>query len=226
MRDLQKLFNPALVGCAALNGFALGGETSASGPAAQASPTIPQDASVPRYRVFDFESASDQTIVVALDAGLWADVAAQEGPFVVEGFPLERDRTVDLELERFFIARPGARIVLGRRGEATGAPSPGRLAVFRTRAVSGPVLDVPLCGTGLEQWHDTSKLPLPAGRRGSGEAPALGMQQLEIAIETDYEFFALFGDVDAAATYVIELIAAVSHIYMRYVNTRVELTFL
>jgi len=48
---------------------------------------------------------------------------------------------------------------------------------------------------------------------------------LQLAVETDYEFFELFGDPNAAAAYVVQLYGAISDIYVRDVNTRVELTF-
>ncbi len=52
-----------------------------------------------------------------------------------------------------------------------------------------------------------------------------GLRQIEIAVETDHEFFQLFGDVDAAMAYVVTLYAQLSDIYIREVDTRVELSF-
>ena len=64
-------------------------------------------------------------------------------------------------------------------------------------------------------------------RRPAGEGAPLPevTQQVELAIETDYEFYQLFGDLDAAAAYVVELYAVVSDIFLRDVNTRMVLTF-
>lgn len=48
---------------------------------------------------------------------------------------------------------------------------------------------------------------------------------VEVAVETDYEYFALFGDADAAADYIVDLFGEISAIYLRDTNTRIELTF-
>ena len=106
------------------------------------------------------------------------------------------------------------------RYRISGHPTdPGRLSVFR--AVGPPTLppDVPPCGLEDEQ------LPLPT----AGSSPTLsqfpGLKHIEVAVETDHEFFQLFGDTDAATAYLVLLYAEVSDIYMRDVDTRLELTF-
>ena len=88
-------------------------------------------------------------------------------------------------------------------------------------AVSGALSpDVPFCG---------AVIPVP-GQRATPPAMSAGVlpeitQQIEIAIETDYELFQLFGDLDATGAYMVELWGAVSDIYLRDVNTYLALTF-
>jgi DNA-binding beta-propeller fold protein YncE len=48
---------------------------------------------------------------------------------------------------------------------------------------------------------------------------------VELAIDTDHEYFSLFGDAEAAAAYIVQLYGAVSDIYLRDVNARVEVVF-
>ncbi len=52
-----------------------------------------------------------------------------------------------------------------------------------------------------------------------------GLRQIELAVETDHEFFLLFPDEPAAAAYVVQLYGAVSAIFMNEINCRVDLTF-
>ncbi len=113
----------------------------------------------------------------------------------------------------------------------------GELAVYEVPA-SGPAgagsIGLPLtCGT------DTSRCEpqLAAARRlrpitpGLGARPMAdganikGLQQVQIAVETDYEFFSLYGNLQAAGAYVTQLYAQVSDIYIRDVNTRVDLAY-
>ncbi len=94
------------------------------------------------------------------------------------------------------------------------------MSVSRPVASGGLSPDVPFCG---------AVIPV-SGQRATPPASAAGVlpeitQQIEIAIETDYELFQLFGDLDATGAYMVELWGAVSDIYLRDVNTRVVLTF-
>lgn len=52
-----------------------------------------------------------------------------------------------------------------------------------------------------------------------------GHRILELAIETDYEYFSLFGDLNEAGTYVVQLYGAISALYLREVNASIKLTF-
>ncbi|MFM9995994.1 MAG: M12 family metallo-peptidase [Phycisphaerales bacterium] len=56
-------------------------------------------------------------------------------------------------------------------------------------------------------------------------APIKGLQQIEMAVETDFEFYSLYGNLQEAGAYVTQLYAQVSDIYIRDVNTRVDLVY-
>jgi len=109
----------------------------------------------------------------------------------------------------------------------------GRLFVAPSTAMGGSPLDVPLCGVedhggiGLgESQADLEELSLPALFPQKGVVtPIRGLRQIELAVETDHEFFRLFGDLDAASAYVVAVFAAVSEIYVRDVDARIDLTF-
>ncbi len=55
--------------------------------------------------------------------------------------------------------------------------------------------------------------------------PIHGLKQIEVAVETDYEYYLLFNDLNAAAAYVTQVYALISDIYVRDVNTWVDLTY-
>lgn len=57
------------------------------------------------------------------------------------------------------------------------------------------------------------------------DEPRRGLRQVELAVDTDLEFFGLFGDVNAANTYLVELYGAVSEVFMREINVRVDLVY-
>jgi DNA-binding beta-propeller fold protein YncE len=76
-----------------------------------------------------------------------------------------------------------------------------------------------LCGV-----EDPEEPAPPAG----GVAGAVGAPQtwsIDLAVDTDYEFYELYGDADAAAAYVTSLYGAITDIYLRDVNARFHLTF-
>ena len=96
---------------------------------------------------------------------------------------------------------------------------PGRLSVFR--AVSSPTLPpgVPLC-----ELHGQPS-PRPSAGGSPTVSPIPGLKHIEVAVETDHEFFQLFQDADAATAYLVQLYAEISDIFIRDVDTRLELTF-
>ncbi|MCC6659888.1 MAG: hypothetical protein IT437_03280 [Phycisphaerales bacterium] len=114
------------------------------------------------------------------------------------------------------------------------------LAVFQVRATPGGG-GVPIaCGVQppaelpadahrpsplLPEWRRPAMGGMPAGGPLDGPGPIKGLRQIQIAVETDFEFFSLYGDLNAAAAYVTQLYGAVSDIYIRDVNTRVEVSY-
>jgi DNA-binding beta-propeller fold protein YncE len=81
---------------------------------------------------------------------------------------------------------------------------------------------LPLCLSGATAPVDPPAPPaLPAG------APPTppGTVVIEVAVETDFEFFSLFGDLDAAGAYVVALYGAISDIYRRDFDAKVEISF-
>ena len=99
----------------------------------------------------------------------------------------------------------------------------GALTVFRGAQEPTPPPDVPPCSLLGEP-----ALPLapaaPASIRGGTITPP-PVKHIEIAVDSDHEFWQLFGDTDAASTYVVQLYAAISDIYLRDVDAWVELVF-
>ncbi len=80
--------------------------------------------------------------------------------------------------------------------------------------------NIPMCGL---QAADIPSPPraLPAQLDTLPPTPRV----LELAIETDYELFELFGDLKTEADYISLLYAAMSDIYLRDANISVELTY-
>ncbi|NNF43051.1 MAG: hypothetical protein HKN62_08370 [Phycisphaerales bacterium] len=105
-------------------------------------------------------------------------------------------------------------------GLVTLAAHPQEPSSFVWRAVSGggaaPAAVV--CGFDDATWTPP---PSPEGAGAGSVTP----QSVSLAIDSDFEFFDLFGDLDAAAAYVTTLYAAVSELYRRDLNAAVELSF-
>jgi DNA-binding beta-propeller fold protein YncE len=91
-----------------------------------------------------------------------------------------------------------------------------QLSIFRATSVRGP--DFSSC---------TVLHPSKNGGRKDHEdtQPRRGLRQIELAIETDAHFFQLFGDESATAAYIVIMYGAVSDIFMRDINTRVDITY-
>jgi WD40 repeat protein len=195
--------------------------------------------------------------------------AAEPGVVLIRGFPLAAGRTVDLELERFWVTNAGTRFDLGGTGQRADF-NPDSVILLRGRIAGEPRSHVYLAtaagmtngvielGAGLGAWGISSRSrsgsSLPEGEltvfaaAGAGgpspipfcltvgdPAPWLppvfdvemrrGLRQVELAVETDNAFFRLFGDATATNTYLVQLYGAVSDIYMREINVRVDLTY-
>jgi len=122
---------------------------------------------------------------------------------------------VDLGSRRFGIA---SRDEAGRRLPA------GSVAIFEPGTTAALPPPVPLCGVSPQAAPAGAATPTA----GATALPAAGVprtRHLELAVDTDHEFFELFGDLDSAATYLVALYAQVSDIYLRDVDTWIELVY-
>ncbi len=123
------------------------------------------------------------------------------------------------------LGRLGTRFVLGPVDpEIRGLAAEG-LAFAEARGFGAPPLVEP-CAVLLPPGSDAFDDAPDGGVAGGGGSFTLAQSRMvRMAIETDFEFYNLFGDVAAAGDYVVALVGAVSTIYLREWNTRVMLSF-
>ena len=181
-----------------------------------------------------FEVANVDTVFV---------LGRRDGPDV----PLDFDPTEVTLLRGSVDGVPGSRVVLAlREGMDTGridlGPGRGtyrvssrgprgrplsedRISVFPARERAELPPDVPFCGVDDHAPELDLGGETPVAIAGALSPPAVGLQHMELAVETDYEYFQLFGDAADAAAYVVSLYGQVSDIYLRDQDTWVELTF-
>jgi hypothetical protein len=110
-------------------------------------------------------------------------------------------------------------------GERFGISSKGRggvplaedqVSLFPVTSVRGP--DLSGC--------NALRPPKDGTRKDSDDnQPRRGLRQIELAIETDAHFFQLFGDVNATSAYIVIMYGAVSDIFIRDINVRVDITY-
>jgi DNA-binding beta-propeller fold protein YncE len=115
----------------------------------------------------------------------------------------------------------------GGRGEYLGA---SRVSVFETRSTPAGSAGVPLCGvTGDGPAHpaDTpiAPVPPPGASVSASSTFTTGLKHLQLAVETDYEYWLLFRDTTAAMDYVLQMYGEVSAVYIRDIHMRVEVVF-
>jgi hypothetical protein len=82
------------------------------------------------------------------------------------------------------------------------------------------------CGT--EQIAHNAVDLLPTSGEGGTETaslPANVTHTARVAVETDYEYYAMFGNVDAANTYMADLFAYASTVYEREINTNLVISW-
>ena len=109
----------------------------------------------------------------------------------------------------------GERFVLtSRAGGGRMMPS-GQALVLPDQASGG---SAPGCGTDTSGWIGED------GTTREGEMRP-GLFQVEVAVETDYELYEQFWDLDAEAAYIVQVYGAVSDIYIRDVGASVVLTY-
>ncbi|MCW5775605.1 MAG: hypothetical protein KIS87_04050 [Phycisphaeraceae bacterium] len=119
-----------------------------------------------------------------------------------------------------YIEVAGERFGISSRLPGGGVTRAGEVAVFAVRP-GGSILP-----PGVEYCrvvrHDEEPSQNP---RNVQDQPTNLYRVVELAIETDYEYFLLFGDLDAAAEYIVSLYGAISDVYLREMNLRFELTY-
>lgn len=120
-------------------------------------------------------------------------------------------------------ATGGQRYAVSSRDGRGGHLPGGQAAVFEARPAGGSLPPgVPMCGVDARGW--SGPMP-PAGGAARGGPPLRGLRQIQLAVETDYEFYTLFHDLDEAGAYIVTLYGAISDIYIRDVHASVMLTF-
>ncbi|MBX3376268.1 MAG: hypothetical protein KF678_04610 [Phycisphaeraceae bacterium] len=93
----------------------------------------------------------------------------------------------------------------------------GEAVLFKAKASRDPN-PAPFCQVHHPEHQD------PPG--GGGDAPFIkNLRQIQLAVETDHEFFQILGTEPAALEYVLHLYGAVSDIYMREINCRVDIVY-
>ncbi len=128
---------------------------------------------------------------------------------------------------RFDLGAGRGRFLLSSSGGSRTNLTEGQMAIFPASQEGGVSLDVPMCAvTPPPDLVRPFTPPPPAGPGGRENDPILGLHQLELAIDSDYELYELFGNVQDTLTYIVQLYGQVSDIYMRDVKTRVDLTYI
>jgi DNA-binding beta-propeller fold protein YncE len=110
---------------------------------------------------------------------------------------------------------------ISSRGKG-GAPLPaGQMRIFRG-GLSGQH-DMPMCEVDEEPTFRPVPTPFPGGYQELGLTKF--MRQIEVAVETDHEFYQIFNDAPATAAYLVQMYGACSAIMMRDFNCRLDLVF-
>ena len=114
----------------------------------------------------------------------------------------------------------------------------GQVVVYEASAQPPMPAAPALCGTGLHERIGIVPLgpageapPRVDGPDSTAIAPfargvAPGMRRVRLAVDSDYEFFELFGDERAALTYLVQTYAQVSDLTMRDALVRLDLIYL
>lgn len=173
-------------------------------------------------------------------------VTTPETQFVLNGdeTPVAFDPESVVLLRGEIVGRAGSRFFLGlgemiangyvmpgggRPGLGiTGRPVNGRvlsgdeLAIVAPRG-GGSLPDVPACGVDSPIAGDPA--PPPGGPAPRGGEPRRGLRHIQLAVETDYELYSLFNDLNEEAAYIVTLYAAGADIYVRDVDANLSLSY-
>ncbi|RME38779.1 MAG: hypothetical protein D6788_06770 [Planctomycetota bacterium] len=239
------------------------------------------------YRMFSPAATEPSATILRVDRAQLEEARRLNKTFRVERFPLDSERTVDLELRPFRVVGPRTKFVLGRkngpdvpfdydasriaffRGRVAGRPgsdvflalgegvstgyidldpggvrhrisskdsqgrtlAAGRISVFPTHGGPGGLPPgVPVCGVaGNRVLYRGEYVESPVPNVGAAQpavtGSTVGLRHLELAVETDYDLFRMFGDATATFDYVVLMYGEVSNIYMRDVDTWIEVVF-
>ena len=106
----------------------------------------------------------------------------------------------------------------------------GHISVFEPVNATNLPPGVPFCGVEGDHFLRGTgargmELPVIDDTSARAATSTVGLKHLELAVDTDYDYFILFGDEIEATAYLIAMYGAVSDIYMRDVNTRIEIVF-
>ncbi|MCH7597225.1 MAG: hypothetical protein IID35_11805, partial [Planctomycetes bacterium] len=114
---------------------------------------------------------------------------------------------------------------LGRDGKPL---TDGGLSVFQGAASANLPPGVELCGVDSHRHKLTEAalgLRVPEAQVAAAPPSTVGLKHMELAVDSDYEYFALIGEETAAIAYLHVVYGAVSDFFMRDVNVHIELVF-
>jgi WD40 repeat protein len=115
------------------------------------------------------------------------------------------------------VERNGAHDVLA--AGPGGAGQAISMRVIEDGPVGGAYPGMPFCAVNTADSPGGARVPV------GGPPPAPTIRQIQMALETDYELFSIFGNPNATNAYLVSMWGAVSDVYLRDVNTRIVLTF-
>ncbi len=119
---------------------------------------------------------------------------------------------------------PGApTYAISSRGRGGAKLPGGEATVFEGRRVGGSERPPALCGFDGGRAGDSRR---PTLADPGPPEPIRGLKQVQLAIDADYEFYSLFGDLNAATEYVVELYGAISGLYIRDTKARLDLSYI
>jgi sugar lactone lactonase YvrE len=119
-----------------------------------------------------------------------------------------------------YITRPdGRRFFLS--GQQSNVAAGGGITLSTESATPGIFGDIPSCG--VDHTHDLRIQMTPSVAAGINPNPS--PRVLFVAIDSDQEYYQLFNDETAAQAYMVQLIAAISDIYIRDFGAKLVLTF-
>ncbi len=123
--------------------------------------------------------------------------------------------------ERFFVSTAAPQIGLDKTsGIASGSAHTVR--IHRDAPSPGASDAVPSCG--VTAAHDR-RIPVSNGSTSGASIGGRGPRVLFVAVDSDFAFYQLFNDETAAQAYIVQVIGAVSDIYLRDFDVRLVLTF-